>query len=186
MGKGKGGKKKGKKHNDGAPAGSIIAKRKACRPEAIESAIAGGYNVPDRAWIQLSPRNTRIITGQEDLSEWDNEELRRGQKRDKNGKWQGRKPKTVPTALHDELTRRTIIDAKRLMRNAMIPACEMLAEVIKDEKASPRDRIKAATIILDRIMGKTPDQVEIKNTEADLPWLNAISESIITIPESKD
>ena len=40
--------------------------------------------------IAIGQTNLAILRGEEDVSLWSDEELRRGQRRDKNGHWVGR------------------------------------------------------------------------------------------------
>lgn len=96
-----------------------------------------------------------------DLSDWDEEELRRGQRRDKNGGFHGRPPAVVPKILHDELTRRTLSEAKEVMRKNLVAAAESLKDIAIDEDMPPGDRVKAIDLIMNRVMGKSPEKVEI-------------------------
>lgn len=50
--------------------------------------------------VRVGNTNTAILSGEEDLSLWSEEELVRGRRRAKNGKWVGRPPAVVPKALH--------------------------------------------------------------------------------------
>ena len=96
-----------------------------------------------------------------DLSDWDDEELRRGQKRDKNGHFRGRPPKIVPKILHDELTRRTLKEAQQLMQDNLVAAVKVLKDIALDDDVPPVDRVRAIDMMMTRIMGKPPERVEI-------------------------
>lgn len=163
---------------------TIRAKRAASSPEAIKKKRDAGEPHAERAVVRVGRRNTAILTGAEDLSEWTEEELVRGQRKDKNGKWQGRPPSVVPKAIHDELVKRTLKEGAELMRTALVPACRVLATILEDEDAEDRDKIKAATIIMDRVLGKTPERVEVHQTEE--PWFDALVESIVSLPEGSE
>src|SRR5688500_3570828 len=69
----------------------------------------------DREVIHVGKSNTAILRGEADLSSWSEEELIRGQKRSASGRWQGRPPKVVPKALHDELVKRKMSKAYELL-----------------------------------------------------------------------
>lgn len=163
---------------------SIRARRNASSQKAIrERAERGETHGNERALVRIGKANTRIITGQEDLSEWDEEELRRGQRRDKNGRFQGQAPKVVPKAIHDELVRRTLNKATELFNENLVTAVECLVDIVKGEDVEDKDRIRAASMILDRVMGKTPDKVEL-SAEVK-PWQSAVSGGIVRIAEDE-
>ena len=84
------------------------------------------------------------------------------QRRAKNGRWTGRPPKVVPLRLHEELTRRRLSEAYDLLREDLVAAVQVLGQVVRDEAAPPKDRIKAAELIMDRVMGKAPIKVDVQ------------------------
>lgn len=132
-----------------------------------------------RALVRVGEGTTDILIGREDLTEWDDEELRRGRKRDKNGGWQGRDPVIVAKAVHDELVRRTLEKANRLLTENLEAALELLVDIMKDETVDAKERLKAIQMITDRAMGKEPQKVEIKG---EAKWEAAIAHSIVSMP----
>lgn len=68
-----------------------------------------------RSLVAVNATTTRILHGEEDLSTWDAEELRRGQRKDKSGRFNGRAPVVVAQEIHKEQT-------CRMMSRAGIPA----------------------------------------------------------------
>lgn len=163
---------------------TVRAKRRASSQAALtEKAKRGEATGKERALVRVGASNTRILTGQEDLSEWDDEELRRGQRRDKNGRFQGVAPKIVPKAIHDELVRRTLSQANDLFNENVVTAVECLIDVVKGADSEDKDRIRAAAMILDRVMGKTPDKVEL-SAEVK-PWQTAVNGGIVRIAEDE-
>lgn len=168
--------------------GSIAAKRRQSRVSNIKARAEAGKDVSnERAYIRVGKRNTRILTGQEDLSEWSDEELKRGQRRDKNGRWQGRPPSVVPKPLHDELVRRTLKRANDVMRDSIDDAVKVLTNIVNDESVEPKDRLRAINMVLERVMGKTPDKVEVSG---EAPWQIALNAGIVNVtgikPEPDD
>lgn len=134
---------------------------------------SGGKN---RTRIRLSETNTKILeTG--DLSDWDDEELIRGQRKDRNGRWTGRPPKMVPKLLHDELVRRTLERAQELMRSNLEAAVTVLTELALNPEVQPKDRLKAIEIVMDRVMGKAPERIELSATVK--PWEQALAGGIV-------
>lgn len=160
----------------------INAKRAACKPERIKRQLEDGVpleELPERGFVRLGKTSTRILIGVDDLSEWDNEEIRRGRRRDKNGGWQGRDPVVVPMALHQEAIKRTFDEAQELMREGLVPAIKYLTGLVESDDAEDRDRIKAVSMIMDRVLGKAVERVEIKTgTE---PWEDAIKAAVVPL-----
>lgn len=109
--------------------------------------------------VRLGQRNLAILRGEEELADWDEEELIRGQRRDKNGGWVGRPPKVVPRALHDELVRRKLSEGYQLLATNLVKAVEALGQIVGDPEADANARVKAATVIIERVMGKTPQPI---------------------------
>ncbi len=124
--------------------------------------------------ITLGNTNAAILRGDEDLSTWSDEELLRGQKKAKNGKWMGRPPKVVPLALHHELNHRRMSRAREVLDESLEAAVALFAEVVNDTEAPTDLRLKAAKEIMDRVMGKAPDKVSIR-LEPE-PWELAVAE----------
>lgn len=109
--------------------------------------------------VYVGATNLAILTGEEDVSLWDEEELIRGQRKSANGKWQGRPPKIVPKVVHDELVKRKMTKAYELLSESVLDAVQVLVDVAKDKDADPNVRIKAATEILNRTVGKPKESV---------------------------
>lgn len=166
-----------------SPAGaSVAAKRLNSHPDVIKAKLEQGQlpdDLPERGFIRLSKTATRIMTGQEDVREWDNEEIRRGRRHDKNGGWRGRDPIVVPMALHQEAIRRTFEEAQEIMREGLVPAVRYLAGVIEDEDVEAKDRLKAVQMLLDRVLGKPLERVEIKG-DPD-PWEDAVVAAVVPL-----
>ena len=58
--------------------------------------LLGQRVVTMRARVRMSDTNTAILRGELDLTAWSEEELIRGQRRARNGHFQGRPPRVVP------------------------------------------------------------------------------------------
>lgn len=133
-----------------------------------------------RALVRVGRGTTDILIGREDLSTWDMEELRRGRKRDKNGGWQGRDPVIVAKAVHDELVKRTLDEAQRIMRENLESAVTMLTDLATNPGVEPKDRLKAIDMIMNRVMGRDPQKIEL---EGESKFEAAIAHSIVSLPE---
>jgi hypothetical protein len=175
---------RGGKHVFDKHSKSIIAKRNSSSPENIRKKIERGEQPLERGFVRLGVLNTRILNGMEDITEWSDEEIIRGQKRDKEGGWKGRAPSVIPKALHDEAVKRMLGNASNMLTTALIPAVQLLSAIIEDEAAEDKDKLKAAQMILDRVLGKPVERVEVK--EQDSPWQDAIVEAVVPLSDVRD
>lgn len=133
-----------------------------------------------RAKVRMSPSSSAVLAGEDDLSTWSEEELIRGQKKSSTGKWVGTKPSVVPRKLHDELVKRKMTKAYELLRDNLVVAVEVLVEIAKDPEASHSDRLKASTLIIERVLGKPTETVNLSmKTFEEAPWQKAIRLSIV-------
>lgn len=169
-----------------AQAKSIRAKKRASGVDAIRKKAAAGEPHAERAYVRVGKSNTAILAGTEDLSEWTEEELIRGQRKDKNGRFQGRPPKIVPKPIHDELVRRTLHEGKELLRTALVPALETLSTVLDDPEAKDQDKIKAAGMILDRMLGKPTEHVHVSGDGEQPAFIGAIVNALVPVEQVDD
>jgi hypothetical protein len=135
--------------------------------------------------IDVGKTTAAILAGEMDLSAWDEEELMRGQRKNKHGRFQGRAPKVVPKSVHDELVRRKMSKAFDLLRDNIVAASEVLVDVAKDPDVDPSVRLKAAGMILDRVLGKAPENVNIR-AQLEPPWLEALRGGIVSVNENNE
>lgn len=113
-------------------------------------------------------------------SELDDEELARLQCRDRNGTFTGGVPRVVPRDLAQMHARELLARNDKLMKDVVLKATAVFTDVIDSPTASDADKMRAAQYLHDRILGKTPDKVEIK---AELkPW-ESVAEDIGVITE---
>jgi hypothetical protein len=136
------------------------------------------------ALVRISPRTASVVYDGADLSDWDDAELLEGRKKDRRGHFTGRKPKLVPAALHRELTKRRFQRAQALLADSLVDCVQMLRAIVNDKKADEADRIKAAEIILDRVMGKAKEHVQL-DIEAQ-PWQRIIASAIVASEPNGD
>lgn len=162
---------------------TVRAKRNASTQKALTAkAERGEATGKERAVLRLGASNTKIITGQEDLSEWDDEELKRGQRRGKNGVFTGRPPKIVPKAIHDELVKRTLSRANKKLMEKTEAMVDVLLAIAEGADTEPKDALRAVNMVLERTMGKPADKVEF--TGETPPWQLAIGTAIVSIKSS--
>jgi hypothetical protein len=176
----------GRNAGQGASIVDIHRRRKKASPAALRKKAAAGETTGDeRALVRVGKAATKVLTGEDDLSNWDNEELRRGQRRDRNGRFQGRAPLVVPKALHDELVRRVTSEAQALMNENLVAAVQVLVTLVTDEGIEAKDRLKAVEMIMNRVMGKEASRLELD--PGDKPWQVALLHAIVpTTPQGDE
>lgn len=160
----------------------INQRRRNSTPNALRrKRELGNDHGSERALLRIGPSSTKVLTGADDLSEWDDEELRRGKRRVQQGRFAGRfmgkDPVVVPKALHDELVKRTLAEATKLFYENVVEAVQILVDLIRDEDVEPKDKLRAIAMITDRAMGKAPEKVEISGEMA--PWEIALRGGIV-------
>ena len=163
---------------------TIRAKQNASSPASVKRKYEAGEPHPPRALVRLGPANTRVLTGEDDLSDWDDEELERGYRKDKNGQFRGKPPVVIPKEIHDEMVRRNFAKADKLLNNAVVPACEALREIIDSPATEDKDKLRAVGMILDRVLGKNPERVEVST--GGTPWEMAIVAAVVPASEAGD
>lgn len=130
--------------------------------------------------VWVGKANRAILDGTEDLSLWSEEELLRGQRRGKNGRWVGPRPKVVPTAVHQELVQRRMLDAHALLGENLVRAVQVLVDIATDRRADAAVRVKAANTIIERVLGKVPERVHLAQDEQPA-FVTAILNSVVGI-----
>lgn len=131
--------------------------------------------------ISKLTRWDQLIAGIISVDDLDNEELARGQCRDINGTFKGVAPKMVPKSLHDAMMRSLLSRAQEHFRAGLIDSVDALVSIAKGTAFEPADRIKAASIVIDRVMGKTP---EVLITAEAKPW-ETIFDNISRKPDTE-
>ena len=162
----------------------IVGKRSTVSLANLRRRHEAGEDVDgQRAFVRLSVGNTRMLLGADDVSEWDDEELQRGYRKDKNGNFRGSPPTLIPRAIHQEITRRNMEKAMVIMRDSLPDAVQVLTEIATNPLVEARDRIKAIEIIMDRVMGKAADRVEV--TQNAPPWAKALQGAIVSLKSER-
>src|SRR6516162_5593132 len=104
------------------------------------------------------------------VADMDDEELRCGRRRDGNG----RIPKVtktmemVPRDLYDEMVAEHQRRTHEKFRQQLDAALDTMVEIMTDQTAEPRDRADAAKYLMERVIGKTPERVQVAVAKA--PW----------------
>lgn len=128
------------------------------------------------AVLSVGRHTVAVLKGEDDLSDWTDEELRRGQRAGKNGDFSGRPPKVVARKIHDEIIKRKLRKATELLKTSSWKAVKVLAEIATDRQADYSIRLKAATEILDRSIGKPVENVAMT---VEAPWQRVMATAIV-------
>lgn len=136
----------------------------------------------ERHRIALSRTHTKVHRGEDDLSEWDEEELRRGRRRDKHGGFTGRDPEIIPAKLHRELARRIMDRAEGIVRDSIEDAVTLWREVVNDPDVDMAMRLRASENIVERGLGKPVDRVQVEARVHVAPWQHVLEAALMDGP----
>lgn len=126
----------------------------------------------DPTLLDRMTRFQKLCQGIISVEDLDDEELARGQCRNRDGGFSARPPKMIPKAVHDRMVEQLFERANQAFKVALVPAVETLGKIAIGDAYEPADRIKAASLIVDRVMGKNAEVIVHKQ---DSPWELALS-----------
>lgn len=107
------------------------------------------------------------LTMQEFVETLSPEELVRGQLKDYEGKFRGRPPKWIPAEFYQACIRQLLKQGDAMWREAFFESIKTFTQIAQDTRLDPKDRLKAAQYVIERVAGKTPDKVEVSVVQ---PW----------------
>ena len=154
------------------PLDKVPSDERAMMPTAKENGTKSYVN-PDI--VDRMTRYQKLLNGIISVEDLDDEELARGQCRASNGSFHNNPPRMMPKSIHDAMVQQLFVRANAQLRQDLMGAVKSLGQIASGEIYEPQDRIKAAGMIIDRVMGKNADVVI--HTQ-DKPWelaLTAIS-----------
>ena len=139
----------------------------------------------ERKRLHLGVRTSALINGEvNDLDEWDDEELKRGRRRDKNGGFRGRDPLVIPRIVNDEYRRRLYEAVHTEIRDGLLPAAKRLTAMSSGQIPADLAELKAITENLDRGMGNMANAVGPSALPAEpARWELAIDAGIVALPD---
>lgn len=135
--------------------------------EVRTPSIGGGKYHPSggAAFSTQSERLADLLSGVLDVEDMDDEELARGYPRDRNGNFGGRPPKVIPLTVHQRIQREFYKRMEDKLKTALPDALEALAGIATSTQHEDRDKLKAIDMILNRIMGKPIERVQVSSGE---------------------
>jgi hypothetical protein len=110
----------------------------------------------------MNPRMIALLSGDIEVDDLDDDELARGMCRNEDGRWPRRQPNLVPKAMYDKMTAELFRRSDERLKEGLVDAVESLVRMIGDPEVDASTRLKATTWMFERLRGKTPDVVEIK------------------------
>lgn len=114
----------------------------------------------------------------EDFTQWEDHELKRGSKKGHTKP----APGMIPRACHEELLRRQGTRAQMRMVEELENVTEEYIAIAKGEALVTSERLRAIEGIMNRVLGKAPDKVEIS---AEEPWMKALQQ-VVVVPDEDD
>ncbi|MFT3854163.1 MAG: hypothetical protein QM733_15685 [Ilumatobacteraceae bacterium] len=87
-------------------------------------------------------------------------------------------------AIHDELVRRTLGEANELLRDSLVDAVKLLRTIINDDDADMSVRLKAAGMVMDRVLPKTPIAIDVAVVKKG--WEIALEAAIVPVSDVID
>ncbi len=123
---------------------------------------------------EINPPNTnlmKLVDGDMSIiKEMDDEELSAGVPKCDDGKFAARaaqQANMMPDKIKREISKELFRRADVKLKGAQLDAINSLIEIATQPGSEDKDRIKAATWIIERVQGKTPDVVQHVQ---DKPW----------------
>jgi hypothetical protein len=102
-----------------------------------------------------------LCNGLLDVEDLDDEELMRGMCRRPNGTFPGDTGGAVPRKVYDKMVARLFDRAQEKFRENLLVAVDRLAHIAESDAYEPADQIKASMLIIDRVLGKSVEKVDV-------------------------
>lgn len=133
----------------------------------------------DDTYVRVTGRYALLLNGILKIEDLEDEELARGQLKDKNGQFRGRPPTMVPKELVQAMRREWLGRAESKLRAALMESgIGVLTELANDKSIDEGVRLRAAQTIIERTMGKVPDKIELRTEDP----VEALFRSILSDP----
>ena len=110
-----------------------------------------------------NPRYIALLEGKLQASDLDLDELMHLQVKMPDGRIR-KGSFLIPADMAREMQRQLMSRANDKLRNSIIDAIDVVTGIATDKKADAAHRLKAATYVIDRVLGKTPERVEVSET----------------------
>jgi hypothetical protein len=108
------------------------------------------------------------------LEDWDDEELIRGYRRNRDGRW-GPPPKFIPREVQQQCFRTLVGRGDRKMREAYLASVQELVGLAHSAD-SEKVKLEAIREVMNRLVGKVPDRVHVATEQ---PWEGFLADSLV-------
>jgi hypothetical protein len=122
---------------------------------------------------QEMSRMARLLKGELRVEDLDDEELFRGQCRDRRGGFSGGKPDMIPRAMMVEWSRRIRQGATTKLDANLGAMTDALVSLITHESTDSAVRLSAIKYGMDRVLGKAVERLDLQVSEK--PWESLLS-----------
>lgn len=110
--------------------------------------------------VRTNGRNGDLLLDPESIKDWDDEELQRGYRKDKNGRFTGRPPKIIPKLVHDEFVRRTIAKAKHDIIAIVPELVDQMKKLLENPATDDKAKVALMKLLMEHVFGKAPQTHE--------------------------
>ena len=116
----------------------------------------------DNAYLRVRGRYAQLLNGQLKVEDLDDEEVAQGRLKAADGTFRGRPPVVVPAELVQAMRREWLSRAEDKLRRALLEkGIGTLVELAGSDRIDPAVRLRAATTLMERVMGKVPDTIQL-------------------------
>lgn len=132
----------------------------------------------DELAMEIYDEDRAVAEGILNLDDWDDEELVRGYRRNRSGRF-GTAPKYVPREIQQEIFRRLVSRGERRLRSAYLATIDNLIDLAHNAD-SEKVRLEAQKELMNRVIGKVPDRMLVSQDE---PWMDVLADSFVPVSE---
>lgn len=131
-------------------------------------------------YVRLRGRYAELLSGKLSVEDLDDEEVAMGRLKAADGTFRGRPPVVVPAELVQAMRREWLSRAEDKLREALLErGIGTLTELAGSDRVDPAVRLRAAQALIERVMGKVPDKIQLA---AEDP-VEALFRNILADPE---
>lgn len=134
-----------------------------------------------KRWSQIHDEvKAGMYTWDEFVENLDAEELARAQLKADDGTFRGRPPEFIPRTFYLACQREMVGRFNRKIQSNFEKATDELIRLGTSDIMDPKDRIKVLQYLIERVVGKIPDKVEVAVAD---PWETIIGDILAEAPE---
>lgn len=128
--------------------------------------------------MEIYDEDKLIAEGELNLDDWDTEELVRGYRRNRSGKF-GKPPQYISREVQQFAFRVLVNRGERKMKEAYYQTIETLVDLAHGAD-SEKVRLEAVKELMNRVVGKVPDRMLVAREE---PWEGLLADSVVPLGE---